>query len=120
MNDRMKAARGASSAAAVARLLKSACDRLPVGFALFDADLLLVASNARFAALRGYPRKLAKAGTPLESLVRFDAERGEYGAGAVGALTRTRLAALKRGRPAQREQALPDARCLRIACERLP
>ena len=81
MNDRAKAARGTRSAATATTLLKSACERLPVGFALFDARFRLVASNPRFAALRGYPRKLVKAGTPLESFVRFDAERGEYGAG---------------------------------------
>ncbi len=120
MNDRVKTARGTRSAATATTLLKSACDRLPVGFALFDADFRLAASNPRFAALRGYPRKLVKAGTPLESFVRIDAERGEYGAGPVDAVTRTRLAALKRGRPAEREHALPDGRCVRIACERLP
>jgi len=120
VNEPVKAARGARSAAAAMTLLQAACERLPVGFALFDAGFRLVASNARFAALRGYPRKLVKTGTPLESFVRFDAERGEYGAGAIDALTRTKVAALKRGRPAEREQALPDGRFLRIACERLP
>ena len=120
MNDRAKAGRGARSAAAGATLLQSACERLPIGFALFDASFQLAAWNARFATRCGYPRKLLKAGTPLESFVRFDAERGEYGEGAIDALTRTKLAALKRGRPAKREQALPDGRCLRIACERAP
>jgi GAF domain-containing protein/anti-sigma regulatory factor (Ser/Thr protein kinase) len=121
VNDRAKAGRGARSAAAAGTtLLKSVCDRLPVGFALFDASFRLAAWNTRFAALRGYPRKLLKAGVPLESFVRFDAERGEYDEGAIDALTRTKLAALKRGRPAEREQVLHDGRCLRIACERVP
>ena len=120
VNDRVKTARGTKSAATATTLLQSACDRLPVGFALFDAEFRLAASNPRFAALRGYPRKLVKAGTPLESFVRMDAGRGEYGTGPVDAVTRTRLAALKRGRPAEREHALPDGRCVRIACERLP
>ena len=120
MNDRVKTARGTRNAATATTLLQSACDRLPVGFALFDAEFRLAASNPRFAALRGYPRKLVKPGTPLESFVRMDAGRGEYGAGPVDAVTRTRLAALKRGRPAEREHALPDGRCVRIACERLP
>ena len=121
MNDRAKAGRGARSAApAGTTLLKSVCDRLPIGFALFDASFRIAAWNARFATLRGYPRKLVKAGTPLESFVRFDAERGEYDEGAIDVLTRTKLAALKRGRPAIREQLLPDGRCLRIACERVP
>ena len=63
MNDRAKAVRGARSATAVTTLLQSVCDRLPVGFALFDADLALAAWNASFAALGGYPRKLVKVGT---------------------------------------------------------
>jgi len=119
VNDRVKTARGTSAATATT-LPQSACDRLPLGFALFDAEFRLAAWNPRFAALRGYPRKLVKPGTPLESFVRMDAGRGEYGAGPVDAVTRTRLAALKRGRPAEREHALPDGRCVRIACERLP
>jgi PAS domain S-box-containing protein len=120
VNDRAKSRRRARTRSAAATLLEPVRERLPFGFALFDAELRLVAANDRFAALRAYPRKLAKAGTPLESFVRFDAERGEYGAGAVDALTRTRLAALKRGRPARREQVLADGRILHIACERLP
>ena len=120
MNDRAKAGRGVHSAAASTTLLKSACDRLPVGFALFDAGFRLADWNARFAALRGYPRKLVKAGTPLESFVRFDAERGEYGEGAIDVLTRRKIAALKRGRSAKRERVLPNGRCLRIVCERVP
>ncbi|HLB13957.1 MAG TPA: GAF domain-containing protein [Burkholderiales bacterium] len=117
MNDRAKAARGARSAAAVTTLLQSVCDRLPVGFALFDADLELAAWNPRLAALGGYPRELVKVGTPLESFVRFDAERGAYRADAVDTLTRQRLAALKRSQRTEREQALPDGRILHIASE---
>ncbi len=120
MNDRAKAARGARSAVPVAALLQSVCDRLPVGFALFDADLELAAWNSRFAVLGGYPRKLVKAGTPLESFVRFDAERGAYGAGAIDLLTRRRLTALKRGQRTGCEQALPDGRILHIASEPAP
>ncbi len=91
----------------------------PAGFALFDAGLRLVDWNASFAALRGYPRRLIKAGTPLESFVRFDAEHGDYGAGPADSLARRRLAALKRSARTQREQPLPDGRCLRIGAERL-
>ena len=39
VNDRAKTARGTRSAATATTLLKSACERLPVGFALFDARL---------------------------------------------------------------------------------
>jgi PAS domain S-box-containing protein len=120
VNDRAKTARGARSAAAVTTLLQSVCDRLPVGFALFDGEFELAAWNARFAALGGYPRTLVKAGTPLESFVRFDVERGGHGVGAIDPLTRQRLAALKRGKRTEREQALPDGRILHIASELVP
>jgi PAS domain S-box-containing protein len=89
------------------------------GFALFDAELRLAAWNASFAALRGYPRKLLKAGTPLDSFVRFEAERGEYGAGPADASARRRLAALKRTPRTDRELTLPDGRILHLGSERL-
>ena len=120
MNDRAKPRRRTRTRSAAATPREPASERSPVGFALFDAEHRLVAANDRFATLRAYPRRLVKAGTPLESLVRFDVGRGEYGAGARDALTLTRLAALKRGRPAHRELALPDGRILQIVCERLP
>jgi GAF domain-containing protein/anti-sigma regulatory factor (Ser/Thr protein kinase) len=91
----------------------------PAGFALFDAGFRLVDWNASFAALRGYPRRLIKAGTPLEAFVRFDAGRGEYGAGTAEPLARRRLAALRRTARTDRELALPDGRRLRIGSERL-
>ena len=117
VNDRARTRRRARAPASAIR--ESAGKRRPTGFALFDRDRRLVAANAGFAVLRGYPRKLLKTGTPVEAFVRFDVGRGEYGKGAIDALTRARLTALKRGRPAVREQALPDGRCVRIACERL-
>jgi PAS domain S-box-containing protein len=120
VNDRSRVARSARSAAAVATLLQAACERLPIGFALFDGELRLAAWNARFAELRGYPDELLETGTSLEAFVRFSAERGDYGKGDVRALARKRLAALKRGEREECEQATPDGRILRIACERLP
>ena len=118
MNDRSKS--DPSKRSTAASLPASACERPALGFALFDADLRLLRRNARFGTLRAYPRKLLKAGTPLEAIVRFDAERGEYGAGAVDALVRRELAAVNRRRRTEREQTHSDGPSLRIACERLP
>jgi PAS domain S-box-containing protein len=120
VNDRPKVRRRSRRIGAVATPFQAVCDRLPVGFALFDAEFRLAAWNARFFALRGYARKLVKAGTALESFVRFDAERGEYGTGVVDAMVRDRLAMLKRRRRVEREQVLPDGRCLGIVAERAP
>ena len=118
MNDRARTRRRVRAPAAAIR--ESAGKRPPTGFALFGREWRLVAANGAFATLRGYPRKLLKTGTPLEAFVRFDVGRGEYGAGAGDTLTRTKLAALKRGRPAGREIACADGRIVHVACERLP
>ncbi|MEJ2175826.1 MAG: PAS domain-containing protein, partial [bacterium] len=87
-------------------------DALPVGFARFDAQRRLVAWNAGFAAIGGYPRRLLKAGTPLERFVRFEVERGDYGEGKVDALLRKRLAALSKA--ASREVTLARGRVVCI------
>jgi PAS domain-containing protein len=117
VNDRAKVARSVSRARATP--LQSVYDRLPVGFALFGADLRLAAWNARFAALCEYSRRLVRSGSPLESFLRVDAERGEYGPGPVDALVPRHLASLKRRRRTEREPIRPDGRTVRIASERL-
>ncbi|MDX1376354.1 MAG: GAF domain-containing protein, partial [Burkholderiales bacterium] len=87
-------------------------DALPVGFARFDAKRRLVAWNAGIAALGGYPRRLLKAGTPLEQFVRVEAARGDFGAGNVDTLVRKRLAALAKS--VQGEVTLARGRVVRI------
>jgi PAS domain S-box-containing protein len=117
VNQRAKAARSTPRTSAVTALLQTACERLPIGFALFDVDLQLAAWNARYAELRGYPAALLEAGTPLEAFVRFGAERGDYGKGDLGTLVRKRLAALKGGARKEHEQALPGGRVVRVTSE---
>jgi PAS domain S-box-containing protein len=113
----VKAGRGVRRAARVS--LASVCDRLPVGIALFDAGLRLAAWNARFTALRGYPRKLVKAGTPLEAFLRHDVASGSAGRDVVDATVRAQLAAMRRRRRLARDEPLPDGRCLHVIAERV-
>ncbi len=88
-------------------------DALPVGFAQFDAGRRLVAWNAAFATLGGYPRRLLKAGTPLEQFVRVEAARGDFGAGEIDAQVRRRLAALAKA--SRREVTLARGRVVRVS-----
>ena len=61
-------------------LLSSVLDALPCALSVFDADLNLVAYNQQFVSLLDFPPSLFEA-TPVrfESLIRFNAARGEYG-----------------------------------------
>lgn len=53
---------------------------LPCGVALHAEDLSMLACNARFKELLGLPESLFQHGLPsLQKIVRFNAERGEYG-----------------------------------------
>lgn len=60
------------------QLLLSGLELMQFGFAVFDKDLRLVASNKRFAEVQGLDRLLCKPGVYLEELFRFRAERGDF------------------------------------------
>ena len=59
--------------------LRRAVDFIPQGLAVFDADLHLVASNARYIELQGLPPRLAEPGTPLYDIALYVARRGDMG-----------------------------------------
>ena len=63
-------------------LLASVVDSLPCGLSVFDADLRLIAHNRQFRILHDFPDPLfAGPVVTFESLIRYNALRGEYGAG---------------------------------------
>ncbi len=61
--------------------LRRAVDFIPEGLAIFDADLRLVASNARYRELLDLPEPLVAAGTALYDLALFVGRRGDLGPG---------------------------------------
>lgn len=81
------------------RLLRAVIDNFPGGLTLFDKDLKMVFCSNKQKELLNYPPNLFEYGTPsLEQLFRFNAIRGEYGAGNIDKLVEERmnLARLKR------------------------
>ena len=66
------------------RVMKSIMDNIPVALSVFDSDLKLIAHNQRFPELLEFPEWLfTGSATTFESLIRFNAARGEYGSGNV-------------------------------------
>ncbi len=64
------------------RLLEAVVENFPGGIALFDRDMTMVLCNAKLREMLEYPEELFAKGYPsLETLFRFNAARGEYGAG---------------------------------------
>lgn len=87
-----------------------ALDHSDIGLSVFDGRNDLVFCNKRFLGLFDYPAELAARGTPYESFARFDAERGEFGAGDRESLIRAEMAKARSGVPAERERIRPDGR----------
>lgn len=73
--------------------LQAALDLIDQGITLVDKDLRLLAWNRCFLRLLDFPAKMAYAGAPFESFIRYNAQRGEYGPGDPEQQTQARMAA---------------------------
>ncbi|WP_428609261.1 PAS-domain containing protein [Sedimenticola sp.] len=63
------------------RWLLNGMESLDQGFCLFDRRLELVYCNGRYLELLGLPQQYGESGTPLRSIIQYQAECGEYGPG---------------------------------------
>ncbi|MCV2403347.1 PAS-domain containing protein [Marinomonas sp. C2222] len=78
-------------------LLFISMDNLDQGISVIDKDLRVVAWNKTYSTLYPYPEGMLKVGLSVEALIRFNASRGECGAGELEDLVNRRLDHLKRG-----------------------
>ena len=91
------------------------------GVALIDAQLCLAEWNQRFAEIAGVPADLLRAGTPMEQILRAQAEAGQFGRVHVQTEVARRMAALRATRDAVTvERARPDGHVIELRRNRLP
>ncbi|MGO3127051.1 MAG: PAS-domain containing protein [Luteimonas sp.] len=93
---------------------------LPQGVVIIDADLRIVAWNARYMDLFRFPPDLVRVGTPVEDVFRFNARRGLLGPGPVEDAIARRLEHLRSGKPHMRESEKDDGTVLEIRGNPLP
>ncbi len=91
---------------------------LDVGVAIFDKETRLVFANPAFRALRRYPDEVCREGVTLEALLRFNAERGDFGPGDAGAQVAERLAEIHETEQREIEREMADGQVLRIRYRR--
>jgi Na+/proline symporter/signal transduction histidine kinase len=72
-------------------LLQTALNQVRQGIGVFDRDLRLICWNRQFRDLLGLPADYGQVGTTLDAILRFNAERGEHGPGAVETLVADRI-----------------------------
>ncbi len=75
-------------------LLQTALDQVRQGISVFDRDLRLICWNRQFRELLGLPAEYGQVGTPLDAIIRYNAERGELGPGPIAAVVADRIAKL--------------------------
>lgn len=93
---------------------------LTQGIVIVDADLNLVAWNARYLELFRFPVDLIRVGRPIEDVFRYNARRGLLGPGHIEAAIQRRLGHLRSGTPHLHEREKDDGMVLEIRGNPLP
>src|SRR5262249_5181353 len=93
-------------------LLEGTLANIGQGLSVFDRDLRLVARNERLLELLDLPAALARPGCSLADIVRYNAERGEYGTGSVADHLAQRVALVRT--PHRFVRTRPDGTVLEI------
>lgn len=101
-------------------LLQTTLDHMTQGISVIDADLKLVVFNRRFHELLDFPEELGKPGTSFEDIIRFNVERGEYGAGDIEEQVRARVELAKQFKAHRFERVRPDNRVVEVRGTPLP
>jgi signal transduction histidine kinase len=102
------------------RLLEAALENMSQGISVVDREQRLVAWNARYAELFGFPPELLQVGTPVAELARFAIGRGFIGEAEAEAAIRRRLAHMRAGTPHLSERRLPDGSIIEIRGNPMP
>ncbi len=98
-----------------AALLELVVGNVNQGISFVNADLIIELCNANFGALLELPPELCRPGTPLIEIFRYNARRGEYGAGDPETLAHMRIATAALRMPHEFERTRPsDGKTLEI------
>ncbi len=102
------------TAASPEHFVLGALDHLDQGITVMDADLRLVMWNRHMVDLLEFPPALMRSGVELETLIRFNAERGEYGPGDPAQQVATRMQLARRFQAHCFERTRPNGRIIEV------
>lgn len=101
-------------------LLHSAIENAGEGISIVDNQLKLVAWNKKYLDLFDYPPELIYVGSPIENLIRYNAQRGLCGPGDIDKQVSKRLQYLKKSSPHSSERQHDNGQAIRIEGNPLP
>jgi len=79
------------------QLLQATMENVTQGISVVDAELKLIAWNRRYLEMFDYPEGMVYVGRPVADLIRWNAERGEFGSGDPQLQVEKRLAHMRAG-----------------------
>ncbi|NVK54946.1 MAG: PAS-domain containing protein [Alteromonadaceae bacterium] len=100
--------------------LLTSLENMDQGISVIDKHLNLVAWNKQYATLYSYPEDFLSVGTPIEKLIRYNAERGEFGVNDIEAEIEKRLEHLRSGTPHRFTRQRSDGRVIEMVGNPLP
>src|SRR5688572_25535321 len=100
--------------------LRTAIDFVPQGLAIFDRQLRLTISNARYCELLNLPENLVFSGTALLDIAYHLAQRGDFGEGDADGLARARVAELTHSETSVSQRLVGTGQVLEFHSSRLP
>ena len=102
-------------------LLETTFESISQGIVVYDKDLRVTAFNQKYVDLCGYPSGFVRLGMTIEKVIRFRAERGDYGPAAdIDALVRDRARARRQGDVAKRESTGSDGTEVIVSRDTMP
>ena len=110
-----------SALAEQSALLETTFQSMSQGIVVYDKDLKVIAFNQKYENLCGYPAGFLHIGTSFEEIVRFRAERGDYGPPTdIEALVRERGRIRRQGDLARRELLGQDGTEVVVSRDTMP
>jgi Na+/proline symporter/signal transduction histidine kinase/ActR/RegA family two-component response regulator len=100
--------------------LFTSLESLEQGISVVDKQLNLVAWNKSYLDLFNYPQNMITLGTPVETLVRYNAQRGECGVGEIEDLVQRRLEHMRSGTTHRFLRQRSDGRVIEMVGNPLP
>ena len=100
--------------------LLTSLENIDQGISVVDKHLNMVAWNKKYTTLYPYPQGMLTVGTPVEKLVQYNAERGEFGAGDINEQVDKRMEHLRAGTPHRFTRQRGDGRVIEMVGNPLP
>ncbi|MBT6095950.1 MAG: PAS domain-containing protein [Rhodospirillaceae bacterium] len=101
-------------------ILDVTLETMDQGISMFDESLRLMAFNTKFIELLQFPDDIIQPGVSMEAALRYNAERGEYGAEDPDEAVKSRMQLAAKFEPHQFERSRPDGLVLEIRGNPLP